>query len=514
MKKTTHLLFIVLFVIGLAACSTPAVTPTPSAVTAPEPGFVTFADPVLEAMVRGSMGKPEGDITLAEAQTVTRMDLDNGWQQYLPQGTPIQDISGLESFTNLESLDLSSQTVADISALQGLVNLTSLSLAGNPVSDISPLAGLTNLKILILSDSQAQDYGALANLVNLQVLLLDNSTITDLTPLASLTNLQTLYLANSAVDDLSPLENLYPNLVTKDFIVPSTLADLGFSMNDENNKATFDSEDVSFMITHEAWGTPPEEDNYNIIRMSMYMEGDVKVSIGYYDVHQAYVIQMDKEGQPPVNYLYFIADGSFSISPEDSPNTEQTIRTAMEIMEGEDALYAPVRYFNDAIKNTFKMTPEKLFSLPFEPPTLMNMGFVPDGTPGMFMYEQHEGIYTNIRIDHTDNIEKEYDIVFFQPISDEYRVNMYYFVAEKRLFVGADDNNQGGASFNIYMDTGEHVDEWCSDNSMTVEEYYINAYNDPAIVDIYAHSADMMVQYINDKFGMTLDELYALPTGD
>ena len=514
MKKTTHLLLIVFFVIGLAACSAPAVTATPSAETAAESGFVTFADPVLEAMIRGAMGKMEGDITLAEAQAVTRMDLDPEWQQYLPQATPIQDISGLENFTNLESLDLSSQAITDISALQGLVNLTSLSLAGNPVGDIAPLAGLTNLKILILSNSQAQDYSALANLVNLEVLLLDNSTLTDVSPLASLTNLQTLYLADCAVDDLSPLENIYPNLVKKDFVVPSTLADLGFSMNGENNKANFDSEEASFMITHEAWGTPPEEDNYNIIRMSMYMEGDVKVSIGYYDVHQAYVIQMDKEGQPPVNYLYFIADGSFSISPEDSPNTEQTIRTAMEVIEGEDVLYAPVRYFNDAIKNTFKMTPEKLFSLPFEPPTLKNLGFVPDETPGIFMYEQHEGIYTNIRIDHTDNVEKEYDIVFFQPISDEYRVNMFYFVDEKRLHVGADDNYQGGASFDLYMDTGKHIDEWCSDNSMTVEEYYTNAYNDPAIADIYAHSADLMVQYINDKFGMTVDELYALPTGE
>lgn len=511
MKKTTRVVLIALFVIGLAACSTPAATTTPSAATAPESGFVTFTDPVLEAMVRGSMGKLEGDITLAEARAVTRMDLDNELQQYLPQGSPIQELSGLENFTNLESLDLSSQAVADISALQGLTRLTSLSLAGNPVSDISPLAGLTNLQILILSNSQAQDYSALANLVNLQVLLLDNSTITDLTPLTSLTNLQTLYLANCAVDDLSPLQSLYANLVTKDFLLPSTLADLGFSMDGENHKAYYDSEEASFIITHEAWGTPPEEDNQNIIRMSMYLESGYKVSIGYYDVHQAYVIQMDVEGQPPVNYLYFIADGSYSIGPEDRAITEQAILKAMEVMEGEDILYAPVRFFNDAIKNTFKMTPEKLFTLPFEPPTLMNLGFVPDETAGIYEYEQHEGIYTNILIDHTDNAEKEFDIVFFQPISDEYRVNMYYFVPDKRLIVRADDNYQGGASFILYMDTGEHIDEWCSDNSMTVNEYYIKAYNDPTIEDVYAHTADLMVQYIQNKFGMTLDDLYALP---
>jgi hypothetical protein len=160
------------------------------------------------------------------------------------------------------------------------------------------------------------------------------------------------------------------------------------------------------------------------------------------------------------------------------------------------------------------MTPEKLFSLPYEPVTLKSLGFVPDETDGIFMYEQHEGIYTNIKIDHTDNAEKEYDVVFFQPISDEYRVNMFYFATENKLLVGADDNNQGGASFWVFLDTGEHTDEWCSDKDKTVEEYFINAYNDPAIEDVYQHSVDMMVQYIQDAFGMTINELYALPTGE
>jgi hypothetical protein len=514
MKKIHSILLTALLVIGLVACSTPAETSTPSFVATTVPIVVKFVDPVLEEMVRGAMGKTEGDITLAEAQAVTRMDLNNEFQRYISKETLIKDLSGLENFTSLETLDLSNHAVSDISPLAGLTKLTALSLAGNPVADVSPLAGLTNLKVLILSGSQAQDYSALANLVNLEVLLLDNSTISDVFPLASLTNLQTLYLDNSRAEDFSSLETIYTTLVNKDFIIPYTLKDLGFNLDLNRHEATYESEDASFTINHEKWGPPSREDNLNIIRMSLYMNDVYKVSIGYYSVHKVYVVQIDKEGEQQANYLYYLADGSPNLSPEDLTNAEQMVRGAMDLQEGEDVLAAPIHFYNDTVKNTFKMTPEKLFTLPYEPPTLKSLGFVPDETPGIYMYEQHEGIYTNIRIDHNEKENKEYDVVFFQPITDVYRVNLFYHTTDNKLFVGADDNYNGGASFYYYLDTGEHIDEWCSDPDKTVEEYFIKAYNDPAIEDVYQHTVDLMVQYIRDTFGMTIEELYALPTGE
>jgi len=460
------------------------------------------------------MGKKEGDITLAEAQAVTRMNLSNELQRTISEETPIKDLSGLENFTNLETLDLSSHAVTDISPLAGLTKLTTLSLAGNPVTDVSPLAGLTDLQLLVLSGSQAQDYSALSNLGNLQVLLLDNSTISDVFPLASLTNLQTLYLDKSSAEDFSSLENIYTTLANKDFIIPTTLKDLGFNLDPNNHEAYFESELANFTVTHDKWGPPSREDNQNIIRMTLYLNDEYNTSIGYYDVHKVYLCQMDKEGQPPVNYLYDIATGEYSIEGQDRAYSEHMIRAAMEVENGEDPLYAPVRFFNETIQNTFKMTPGKLFTLPYEPPTLKNLGFVPEETPGIYMYEQHEGIYTNIRIDHNEKENKEYDVVFFQPITDVYRVNLFYHTIDNKIFVGADDNYNGGASFYYDLDTNEHIDEWCSDPDKTVQEYFIKAFNDPAITDVYQHSVDLMVQYVRDTFGMTIEELYALPSGE
>ncbi len=528
MKKIFSKLLIAVLAIGLAACGAPTATTTPSipvaavpsATTTPAlvatavPAIVTFADPVLEAMVRGAMGKTEGDITLAEAQAVTRMNLSNELQRYISEETLIKDIGGLENFTSLENLDLSNHAVTDISPLQELTSLTALSLAGNPVADISPLEGLTKLKVLMLSGSKAQDYSALSNLVNLQVLMLDNSTITDLTPLLALTNLRQLYLAKTSVEDLSSLETIYPNLDQKDFIIPSTLMELGFRLDDNNHQAYYDGEGASFTIHHTAWGPPPFEWDENIIRVSMYLEGDYKLSVGYYGVHKVYVCQMDKGGEQLMNYIYDTNDSSNNLDPANHPSVDQAIRAAMDVMEGEDVLQAPVRIFDETLKNTFGMTAEKLYSLPYEPPTLKNLGFVLDETTGNFVYEQHEGTYTNIQINRAEGIEKEFNVVFFQPISDEYRVNVTCYVTNKKFYIKADDNDQGGASYEYFIDTGEHIDEWCNDPDKTVEDYFINAYNDPEIEDIYLHSVELMDQYINDTFGMTIEELYALPVGE
>ncbi|WP_152966357.1 leucine-rich repeat domain-containing protein [Ornatilinea apprima] len=528
MMKSHNKLITVLLTIILAACSTPPVTTPPSTpvaevtttsslVATPVPVIVTLVDPVLDAMVRGSMGKIEGDITLAEAQAVTRMNFSNELQSYISAEAPIKDLNGLENFTNLEILDLSNHVVTDISPLAGLTKLTTLSLAGNPVADVTPLAGLTDLQFLILSGSQAQEYSALSNLINLQVLMLDHSTISDLTPLAGLTNLRQLYLANSSIEDLSPLETIYPNLEEKDFIIATTLAELGFNLDFNSHQAFFDGEDVSFTIHHVAWGSPPEGWFTNTIRTSMYTESGYKVLLGYYGDLDAYVFMFHKDGEQLVNYVYDAPSGDINISEEDRANIEQVVRAAFEVMEGEDPLLAPMRIFHDTVKDTFGMTPAKLYALPYAPPNLKNLGFYADEPNAVYLYEYRgESILddVNMEVHRPEWGEKEFDVRFFTPISNEYRIVITWHAADRKFIASVDDNSQGGGSFEYFIDTGEHQDIWCSYKDKTVEEYFTKAYNDPAIEDVYQHSVDLMVQYIRDTFGMTIEELYSLPTGE
>lgn len=494
---------------GPSGVPTATVPPSSSA-----PAVVTFADPVLEAMVRGTIGKPEGEITAAEAETVTRLDLGNELTQYFSENTVIKDISGLENFTNLEYLDLSFHEITDISPLEGLTKLTSLSLGGNPVADIAPLAGLTNLKGLILSNCAAQDYSPLEQLVNLEFLMLDNSTITDLSPLGPLTNLKYLYLANSPVSDYSALAEIYPTLEDKDFIVASTLEELGFVMDDASNQAIYTGEDVSITINHSAWGAPPMDWDANIVRMSMDLEGDYKLSVGFYGDLNAYVLQMFKDGEMLMNYIYDKPSDSVSIGSEDRESSEQVVRAALDLVEGEDELLAPIRIFDDTIQKTFNRTADALYALPFEPPTLTSLGFFPDEANAVYRYEQREGRVVNIEIHRPEWGEKDFDVRFFTPLSDEYRIVVTYHLAERKFVAGADDNYEGGASFEFYIDTNEHIDGWCSNENMTVEEYFMNAYNDPEIEDIYLYTVELVEQYFSDTFGMTIEDVYTLPAGE
>lgn len=525
MMKSTEILISVLLALTLTACSTPVVTTTPSTPVAEvtttsspietsAPIVVTFADPVLEAMIRGAMGKTEGGITVAEAQAVTRMNLSNELQSTISEETPIKDLSGLENFTSLVSLDLSDHAVTDISPLAGLTSLTALSLAANPVADLSPLEGLTKLEVLILSGSKAQDYSALSNLVNLQVLMLDNSTITDLTPLVGLTNLRQLYLANSSIEDLSPLETIYPNLEVKDFLIATTLAELGFNLDVNSHQAFYDSENASFTIHHAAWGQPQEEWHTNTIRTSMYTESGHKVLLGYYGALDAYVFMIHKEGEPLVNYVYDTKNGGLNIREEDRASIEQVVLAAFVVIEGEDPLLAPVRIFHEMVKDTFGMTADRLYGLPYAPPSLKNLGFHPDEPNAVYLYEYRGEKDVNMEVHRPEWGEKEFDVRFFTPISDEYRIVVTWHAAERKFIAGVDDNSQGGGSFEYFVDTGEHQDIWCSYNDKTVEEYFIKAYNDPAIEDVYQHSVDLMVQYVRDTFGMSIEELFSLPTGE
>lgn len=107
----------------------------------------------------------------------------------------IDRVSGLEYFTNLETLDLSDNNLEDITPLENLTNLKELRLNGNDIVDITPLQKLTKLRYLNLKDNE----------------------IEDITPLKNLSNLTTLYLRGNEIEDYSPVKSYYKSLTHEDF---------------------------------------------------------------------------------------------------------------------------------------------------------------------------------------------------------------------------------------------------------------------------------------------------------
>lgn len=527
MKRICALFLILIMIAAATACSQQAgPTETPASVQADSQNtaVVTFADPVLEAMVRAAMGKPECDITMAEAEAVTRLNLSIEWQRYVSQETPIKDIGGLENFTNLESLDLSFNAITDITPLAGLKKLTLLSLGGNPVADIAPLAGLTNLKVLVLSQCAAQDYSPLAELTNLNFLRLDHVAITDVSPLASLTSLKHLYLADCPIDDYSPLSDIYPNLEERDFTMASTLAELGFTMNDANNQASYGDvqrDGLSVNINHAEWGAPQSEDMTKCVRMDLMLDSGYTLVVLYYPEISAYVFQMNINGEQ-MNYIYNAADGTFMVDSNNRERFERMITEALGETDETDALLAPIPVFDDTIRETFGMTADALYALPFEQTAAQpeqttapyalpykQLGFTADTAKAVCIYERQEPHYMRIAIHRPEWGENPdgFNIMFHDADINGYNLVIMYFADDDRYNVRLDKDGVD-CSYDYYTAPDQYG--WEYPDIATVIQMFGDAF-DTQGKETYLKALPYFKQVVQERFGMSVDELYALP---
>ncbi len=541
MKKIIQTCFVVLLTLCFAACASPAAagtTPEPQAeATATHQKNVTFTDPLLEKMVRAAMNKPEGDITITEAEAVTELKLGIEWQPQPVEGTQIKDISGLENFKNLESLELQFHAISDISPLAGLTKLNSLSLGGNPVANIEPLSGLTNLGFLTLFNCQAQDYTPLAKLTGLGGLLLEYSTISDVKMLSGLTELWWLSLSNTQVSDVSPLSTLvnlkqlqlegcpitdysplaaiYPNLEQKDFTIATSLRDLGFMPIDNAPQVeSYKTETLIVQVHHEEWGKQSSPDDTNAVIMIKNHGTDRELFINYYPNNKSYLITNNR------NFRYTFDIKAKTLNMEYGEPEAKTFLQTEYPKAGEDMLLAPMDDFDQILMTTFDTNANDLFLLPREKKvidasSLAGLGFEAKQDISSYLYVQHDPQYFDISVHNPawGDWEEGGDICYFTSLSDDCRIAITYFTVDKKFLVKADDNSGGGAGFYYYADSAKREDIWCSDNNRTVEQYFIDAYNNPDIKDIYTYSAQLMENGIKDTFGLTIDELYALPAG-
>lgn len=534
MKKLIYLIAAVFMLLGLAACGG---TAPEAKVTAPEAKVVVFADPLLEAMVREAIGKPEGDITIEEASTVTELSLDIDYQQDPAEGTQIRDISGLENFTSLESLGLHFHAISDISPLAGLTKLNSLSLGGNPVEDIEPLSGLTNLGWLTLLGCQAQDYTPLSNLTDLGGLLMEYSTISDVSmlsgltqlwrlglsntqvsdvsPLAGLTNLRQLQLAGCPITDYSPLAGIYPNLEEADFTIVSSLRELGFAPIDNAPQIeSYKTEELIVLVHRAEWGEQENKDEENAVIFYKNHGTENEIAVIYYPETREYLVFSN-----PKDFRYTYDSQNMNIEY----GGENANAFMEEVYDQVDPypVMTPIRDFSSVMTDTFGVSADILYNLPREDKvvdasSLISLGFTPDKDSACCLFEQHEPLYYSIEVNNPKwgSWDEGGDVRFFTPLSDQYRIVVTYFIDEKKYAVGADDNDGGGAKFEFFVETREHIDSWCSDDEITVEQYFKNAIDDPSVEDVYLYSVQLMQQYISDMFGITIDELYVLPVGE
>ena len=114
---------------------------------------VRMPDANLAAVVRDALGlAPDAPITKQVLQKLTFLDAQLYTTEKITGQRGVNDLTGLEHATQLESLFIGGNQIRDLRPLENLTNLRSLHLRGNiQVSDYSFLTNLTSLTTLEIS---------------------------------------------------------------------------------------------------------------------------------------------------------------------------------------------------------------------------------------------------------------------------------------------------------------------------------------------------------------------------
>ncbi|KAF8625562.1 hypothetical protein AX15_005326 [Amanita polypyramis BW_CC] len=123
----------------------------------------------------------------------------------------ISKIGGLNSLTDLRSLELGGNKIRKMESLDGLLNLEELWLGKNKIAKIEGLGTLKKLKILSLQSNRITKLEGLEGLENLEQLYLSHNGIKKLEGLEDNINLTTLDVGNNFVqvlENISHLKNL------------------------------------------------------------------------------------------------------------------------------------------------------------------------------------------------------------------------------------------------------------------------------------------------------------------
>jgi len=178
--------------------------PDRSAPSAPPPaGAVVFADPVVEARIRASLGKPGGAIMPADMETVYEFTYD-AVNDPTANGL-IHDLSDLALCKNLRVFHIGNQPVESIEPLRELSSLQEVVLFGcSRISDVSALGGKMNLSYVWLDGVSVSDASMVLSLPNLRVFYASGTQVTDISALSQTSSLTTFHI-HRQIDDLSPL---------------------------------------------------------------------------------------------------------------------------------------------------------------------------------------------------------------------------------------------------------------------------------------------------------------------
>lgn len=132
----------------------------------------------------------------------------------------IKDITGIKSFTQLETIKLNKNAISDITEISQLTKLKNIEITSNNLKKLPDLSTLTNLSTLNISENSISDLSGIKNNNSLIELNASSNQIVNITPVTNnLIKLQKLNLSKNNISDISTIYRL------------SELTDLDLSLN-------------------------------------------------------------------------------------------------------------------------------------------------------------------------------------------------------------------------------------------------------------------------------------------
>lgn len=293
---------------------------------------------------------------------------------------------------------------------------------------------------------------------------------------------------------------------------------LGFSFDDAGLCALYEQHEpyyFSMAIHQPEWGA--FDSDWDVEFYDCDVNG-YTLRITYEPAENKFHVSADKnDGTASAAYDFYWITGEYGGHPDNVPQVFNNVFGTQG-----DAFYVePFKYMDRSLMERFGTHLSDLYPLPEQQlkntSSLSGLGFTAHEENAGYLYVFEGEPYFDVLIrNHAweDTANQWYaggDAVFFTPLSDEYRVVITYYAAEKRYFVKADDNSMGGASFYYDAQADAYQDDWCSDKKLTVAEYFAKACSVPAD-EVYLHCIKLMEGSISEAFGgLFTADLCALP---
>ncbi|MPM84131.1 hypothetical protein SDC9_131202 [bioreactor metagenome] len=260
------------------------------------------------------------------------------------------------------------------------------------------------------------------------------------------------------------------------------------------------------------------------VRMDLMLDSGYTLVVLYYPEISAYVFQMNINGEQ-MNYIYNAADGTFMVDSNNRERFERMITAALGETDAENILLAPIPIFNDTIQMTFGVTADALYALPFDqtaaqpeqtpPPYALpyeQLGFTANAESAICLYEQAEPHYMQIAIHRPEwgVSPDEWNIEFHDSNVNGYKLVMQYFANEGKWHVYLEKDDVD-CSFDDYPATD--AKGWEYPDIETVHRMVGDAFASQG-KELYYKPIAYFEQVVQERFDMTMEELYALPVGE